>query len=516
MSRILIGSSNVKRFYAKQRNQPDYRLEFATVFRAFEVAIEMVKDEDKVIVSVLENFIEKAVDRAEDGEKKKAMSDMIESYMKKFVEIAKKVPSAKFALAYPILRPAHDWMTNNEDLIRQEFEKAYNKQCLLNITKIDAVARATQIFEKDNVHLTKQAGTSFVSNLIEMAEVAFEAEIVEVGDEEDSLIGRVLGAAKESGKLMSSSTLQDLKRDSIETRNWRGNFESMLNARFMNDNIMFARLRDEVDSETNRKKEDRTLVMGIEEPKDLPRTGNERNEKMKAIALQFCKGVNPDFSGQILFAATCGRSINGKMRMEFRLETSDQAKEIRKMFAIERAAKRISPDLANLQVMTMVTLATRIRMDIMKAIARRIETIDTAAYVPNFLSRPIMHIKKKTKEGEAVTGAFVKTLTFVDTVCQHGRALHRGDLDAAQGKAKGYFRGTMRQHFLLLDDEEEGPRKTWAFGTGGTGGAAGFAKTGSGGEKIVESVSTKARGTKRSNQDEAGGSGNGKLSCQDP
>lgn len=509
MARILLGSSNIKRFYKSGKSE-NYRVELATVFRAFEVVMETVKDNDRVIISVLENFIEKAVNRADDNQRLDKMGVVMEKFMVKISEVSKKFPTAKIVLAYPILRPANEWMTEMEDQIRQEFEKAYNKQCLLNITKIDAISRGGQVFEKDGVHLTAAAGKNFVQNLIEMAEVAFEAEHCEVEDDDDeSFMGRMEAAAKDSDKERSLKCLQQLRNDSIEAKNWRKGFESMLNSRFMNDNVMFARLRDEVDSEANRKKEDRTLVMGLEEPENLPRIGQERNEILKGVAMEFCKAVNPTFDGTILYAGTCGRSINRKMRLEFRLESAEQAREIRKIFAVERAARRIKPELANLQVMTMVTLATRIRMDIMKAIAKRIETNEESAYVPNFLSRPIMHIKKKTKEGETDRpGSFVKTLTFVESVCLHGRALKRGDLDTAQGKANGHFRGTMRQHFLLLEEIDEGGRggsSMWAAGT--TSGTTGS------GPKPSSDLPGKPgnRGLKRPLAEE-GGSGTGKVS----
>jgi hypothetical protein len=41
---------------------------------------------------------------------------------------------------------------------------------------------------------------------------------------------------------------------------------------------------------------------------------------------------------------------------------------------INRAAKKLEPEMAELHVTTVVTLATRVRMDIMKAIAIKIKT----------------------------------------------------------------------------------------------------------------------------------------------
>ncbi len=466
--------------------------------------METLKENDKVIVSVLENFIEKAVVNAEEDLTMVALASTMTKFMDKIAEVSKRVPSARLVLAYPILRPANKWMTEMEDKIKQEFEKAFNTHCLLNISKVDAISRGSQEFDKDGVHLMQGAGKNFLANLVEMAEAAFEAKN---GEEDDSFMNRVAAAAKDSEREMGKHNLQELRNESIEAKNWRKNLEKMLNTRFMNDNVMFARLRDEVDSEANRKKEDRTLVMGLDEPADLPRFGQERNERLKAIAKDFCKVSVSNFDSQIMFAATCGKPLNGKMRMEFRLESVELAREIRKIFAIERAAKQIKPELADLQVMTMVTLATRIRMNIMKSIAKRIETSTESAYVPNFLSRPIMHIKKKTKEGElARSGNFVITLTFVESVCLHGRALKRGDLDTAQQKARGHFRGTMRQHFLLLEEAEDGA---------GTSSTMWVARTNLGGGidpgKGLESGKG-PRGTKHSNVDGAGGSGSGKLS----
>ncbi len=56
------------------------------------------------------------------------------------------------------------------------------------------------------------------------------------------------------------------------------------------------------------------------------------------------------------------------------MDTVEKAIEIQKIFATDRAAKRIAPDLVDLQVITVVTLATRIRLDIVKSITARIES----------------------------------------------------------------------------------------------------------------------------------------------
>jgi hypothetical protein len=73
-------------------------------------------------------------------------------------------------------------MTDNEVMIRREFEVLYNKQDQANISKADCMLRSSQVFEKDGVHLTKNTGVTFVENLLSMAEDNFEAEVINIGD----------------------------------------------------------------------------------------------------------------------------------------------------------------------------------------------------------------------------------------------------------------------------------------------------------------------------------------------
>ncbi len=233
------------------------------------------------------------------------------------------------------------------------------------------------------------------------------------------------------------------------------------------------------------------MVMGIFEPADLPGGRLERTETLKNLIMDFCKMVKPNFDGWILYSGTCSRLLNGKMRIEFRLELEERGSNFRKTFAMDRSSKKLDPELMGYQV---ITLATRIRMDIMKAIAKRIELATESAYVPNFLSRPILHIKKK-----ASSPTQVRSLTFVEAVCQFRGELEKGDLDIAYDKANGYFRGMMRQHFIVFADPDPA---SWSNPTGSRGPGTSGGTGGSGA----------ARGTKRAGDHEGGGGGK-KQSC---
>ena len=498
ISRIIVGSSNVRRFYSvsKFNDFQPYKVEFCTVVRMFEVTMDTIVDDSRVIVSVVENFIEKAITTAKDeGQRKKALEGILQAFMKTVVETSKRCKKSKFAIAYPITRPANGWMTDNEDLIRKEFEKAFNGQCQSNISKIDCVAKASQVFAEDGVHLTEEAGTNFVGNLIGMAEDSFEAEVVDL--EESDVAEKILSLGDKTKDATGSVSINELKRSSTEMRQWRDRLERNLDVKFRNDNLMFARMRDEMDAEVNRKKEDRTLVSGFVDPSLMPASGKEKIDFLKKIALEFCNSIMGEFDGQVLFATAMGRPDKGNLMLEFKLDSAEKARELRKSFALKRVGGILPKEMEKLQVMSVVTQGTRVRTEILRAIARHVDSATEMGYVPTYLPRPILHIKAK-EQGSSSGPTFgprkhIKTLTFTDAIAQYGRALDDRDLSFAYEKAAWNFQGQMRQNFVVLRDHEEKGHTGSYRGAGRGGGGAPRGKRGARGS----SYTTPRGGTKR-------------------
>jgi hypothetical protein len=471
---MIIGSSNVRRFYSHSRysDYQPYKMELCTVFRMFEVTMESIPADARVIVSVIENFIEKEI--SQEGEKDGQLKNVMKRFMDVLVKTAKKNEKARLVVAYPILRPGSKWMTDNEEKIRKEFESAYNEQDQLNISKVDCMLKSSQVFDKDGVHLTQKAGATFVENLLGMAEDNFEADIVDLGDKDIDIVDKIQTAATSSKKEAGGVAINELKRSVMEMREWRDNFTQNINKKFINDNLMFARMREELDAEINRKKEDRTLVAGCVDPTLMPTAGKDRNIYLKQLAADFCKKLDPSFDAEVQFASVSGRPDKGNLMLEFKLDSADKAREIRKNFAQKRIANTLPESFGKLQVMTVITQATKVRFEIMKAIARQVETDKEVGYVPTYLPRPILHIK-----GKEVTGPrkHIRSLTFTDAIEQYGRRVEAGDLRTAYDKAAWNFQGQMRQHFVVLMDKDElsrgsgysGPSRGAWRGRGGRG-----------------------------------------------
>jgi hypothetical protein len=179
--------------------------------------------------------------------------------------------------------------------------------------------------------------------------------------------------------------------------------------------------------------------------------------------------------------------------MEFKIESVEKARKFRKVFAQKRIRNELPEGMDKFQVMNLVTQATKVRIEIMKVIAKIVESDSEVGYVPTYLSRPILHIKEKEANGAgAGAGArtprrHIKSLTFADAIEQYGLRLEEKHLTWAYEKASWNFQGQMRQNFVVLGDQAmtggaSGPsRGAWPRGGRARGG--GTPERGQGGKK---------------------------------
>ena len=126
-----------------------------------------------------------------------------------------------------------------------------------------------------------------------------------------------------------------------------------------------------------------------------------------AIAKEFIKTTDPESSEKVVFVKQ-GRSKDRDIPMaEVRFETKEIASKVRKMFVEKRKAGQ---DFGRVYMANCVTLATRVRIDLMKAIAKQFGgKDDQEMYVSAFTSRPILRIKNVKSQKTGI-------LTFTDPI----------------------------------------------------------------------------------------------------
>ena len=142
-----------------------------------------------------------------------------------------------------------------------------------------------------------------------------------------------------------------------------------------------------------------------------------------------------------------GRSSNRDIPLaEVRMSSREIAVRLRKNFAQK---KKTGHDFGRTYISNCVTLATRVRVEILKAMSKRFASDKEDLYVIGYASRPVLHIKPKDQTHRAMW------LSFSDALLRYGSGLKETDLGDAYRKAGVAFRGQLEQNFVVLHDNFE-------------------------------------------------------------
>jgi len=428
MSRVLIGSSNIYRNYRASafKRYGEYAMIRCVDFETFSAQLgNLDSTETEVTISVLENFLAKAAGNLEGKEREAALYAVVEAYVHEVAEVAKKNAGTKYVLIDPILRPKLQWYDDSLDLVKKRHKECIHATGLGNVSRVDVISRAAQLFDSDLVHLTPESGKTFVESILEESDKIFNSDYVDLSKDE--------AGETSAPEMYLENRIRKLENE-VEERRWY-------------DNLLFARTREELDTIANRAKEDRIVITGLTSSTPPPSEWVPRKEWLRKLVIATLTKVYPEFNGQLGFINQ-GKN-NGKdiPMVEAKCESSNVAMAIRKSFAEKRKG---DPNIfGRLYIANSVSLSTRVRVDIMKALAKKLTNKVVTAHVAAYSSRPILHVRDVGKP-ESTSRAY----TFIDSMAQFGGAIVREDLDDAYRRAGNAFRGQMEQHFVVL---KEGP-----------------------------------------------------------
>ena len=438
MANLLIGSSNVSRNYkvSDYPNIRQYKMHKCTQMEGYVAYLGgLVPDNKTVLISVFENFVINAVG-VNVVTPERAIDKCIKDYLTVTLDAAMRFPETKFGLVMPLRRPANPWYNDRVDKITtfmmEGIREMISDRRVNNVAAINCISVTSQQFEPDMTHLTAPSASIFLEVILEAAEKFFDAPLVDL-----------TGTSGGGGGNLNS--LED--RLSNLERSFR-----MQQDKSVSDNLMFARTREEIDAGTNRSKEDRIIINGLTSATPLPEDQRQRIEALKEIATGVFGKLIPGFEGKIIYLSQ-SKQNSPQPIMEVKLDKAEHAIALRKAFADKRKKKELEPELENLFMANCVNLATRVRVDILKAIARRLTNKDDLAYVAGFTSRPMMHIR--AAGAPAANTRPNKSFTFIDSVSRFGKMLSIEDLETAYGRAGRSFNGQLQQNFVVLNERDQ-------------------------------------------------------------
>ncbi len=431
MSYLLIGSSNIYRFHklVAKNDQKYYKLTCCTNAEVWNNTIDDIKAEKgEVIISIIENLICDAVMEITDPEARKlVIIDVIGSFLAQVKKCAQEHPGVKFALVQLMQRPKHQWYTDNHVNMCKIYSDLIKDMNLQSVAKIEGSPTWSQVFGNDGVHLTEASGKVFVETVISNAEVFFKQEIVDLEEEERMNEGQ--------GSEWIAKRIDTVEREIV-----RLNRE--LRERNLQDSIVTARIREEIDFMANIKKEDRMIITGLNSKIPMPKQTEEKKKWLNDIVGEILNKIEPGAASHIVFASLGSRNQRFIPLVEVKLDSRDLAMKIRKQFA----QKKKETDFGRVFIANSVTLGTRVRVDILKAMAEHYSTDKETLSVSAFISRPVLHVK--SKEG----GFRVGTYNFSDALTKYGANLTQKELNAAYKRAGSAFKGQMQQNFVVLSE----------------------------------------------------------------
>ena len=258
--------------------------------------------------------------------------------------------------------------------------------------------------------------------------------------------------------------------------------ERNIESRSYNDSLVFARIREELDFLANTKKEDRVVVTGMTSNVAMPTGFDEGKKWINDLVKAVLNEIVPESSDKIQFVNS-GRSFRGEVPVcEVKMKEKVWADKIRKEFGKFRREGKVVG--GGVFVANSVTLATRVRLEVLRAIATKCSNGDEDMYVMGFTSRPVLQVRRKDGGGQFV-------LTYVDAIVRYGGRIGESDLRLAYERAGLTFKGQMRQNFVILNDKgvRQGGRAS------GRGGAAGRPQPQAGGSGTNKRVRVESNGS---------------------
>ena len=242
----------------------------------------------------------------------------------------------------------------------------------------------------------------------------------------------------------------------LELRRDVSDLRSEVRRRRLQDNLLFARIKEDRDHEINKSREDRCTISGLTVAKAPPSDPKERKEFFKGLVTELVTEAFPDVERPplVLDVLVNMRYGRGPPFFEVKFDSPGSSSSFR--ISAAKLAKSETGSFKGLFISNNVNLSTRIRIDIMKLIAKRLTTHTEYSYVQGFSSRPTLHYKmKEPEEGArapiAATGTG-RSYTFVESVERWGHLLKASNLEAVRRKASPAFSGCLEQYFVVLSD----------------------------------------------------------------
>lgn len=457
MSRILlIGDSNVYRNVTVDRfsskvNNSSITIINATKQQTFDLGLkEFYKGEhDVLLVSALANLLSDSANTVSPVDIKSTVSATTLSYLK---SIQGSTRSDQRVLLVPLfLRSSPTWFKDHIQSVNSQLSEL--TQIIPNICLLPEFKVKVTDLLSDGVHLQPEAGMRFFDYLVSCClDVQTFEDNISRSQPTDS--GRIINHLFDKNKEPTIADVLDVLTTSViprldentSTKSKIVELDARVSERFSNDDVMFARHSEELDNMKNDKWCDRVVVVGV----SSAGYSGSLSDRKSFLSKKF-QPLIESIVGEIVYDIYPRVSLDDRdvvPPFEIRFPSVKICSSFKK-----EAFKKVKEDkdkYGEISFHPKMTLASRVRVEILRAISRKIISPTLAGYCPIYNPRPILHV------GPMVDGRVDKreTLTYVDAVLRFRHLLTINDLSFAYQRVSKGFPGCLRQTFIVLNDDD--------------------------------------------------------------
>ena len=424
-----------------------------------------------VVTSVLSNFLCDAGGLTVASNHLQALSSEITDHVQVISNFAAKNPLSRFVIVPPLPRSSPSWFGPYLPGLTAQLCSEVTKLGTAQICCIAPFIAPPTFFETDGYHLNQAAGIEFVKYIIASVDQVFPIlqcqSLTTPPSSSLSSITDLPSPVQPHADLASlSSAVTEL---SAVTQQFRD--ESL--TRRSQDNLVFARLKEDRDFELNKARENRFTISGLKLRGDQvpPSDPALRKDFFKSIIQILVDEACPDVDPKptVLDVYVNMRRGLGAPFFEVRMDSAASSSAFRVAGSKLAKSDPPSPNFSGLFIANAVTLTTRVRIEILRALSKVLTSDTQEAFVKGFTSRPVLLVKARVPEvtelmdsgsdqvqPSVVNESSGRSYTFCEAVEKWGHLVVQSGLTMAYRKACPAFNGCLEQYFVVLKEQTGG------------------------------------------------------------
>lgn len=444
----------------------------------FESSLPALQGVSLVVTSVLSNFICDAC--TDPSHIVDAANAELQRHVTSLFQLLGRHPEMNVVIVPPLPRLVPDWFNSYLPCFTTYLVSAVSRCQSSRLQVMAPFVALPSSFDSDGVHLNSASGLCFIQFLIngldqilpstpagqpQSASMMPSSSSVTTATHDgtssastapftSSSVGAQGASFANVVQTSSSSSSSSMLSQAVTSLTvMTGNLRSEVVTRRLQDNLIFARLKEDQDYALNKNREDRFTVTGLRLSQAPPQDALERKtffkELLAELILEACPDLDPP--PRVLDVFVNMRYGRGAPFIEGRLDSAASSSAFR--IAAAKLAKVENSRFETIFVANSVTLTTRVRIEILKAVAKLLTTETEVAYVQSFTSRPMLHYQTREGARHQLPDAN-RSYSFVEAVGRWGDRLTTVMLLPAYKRARPAFIGCLEQYFVVLKESE--------------------------------------------------------------